>query len=98
MLEPRKFVASPIEWHGLGRRLVCLLLLLGGFALSAGAAIQFDVFPGYDGVVPEASWFPLVCEVKNDGPTFTGVIEVESGLLNQSQTRRLVVELPTGTL
>ena len=80
------------------RRLLALVL---GFLLavtSARAAIQFDVFLGYDGVVPEASWFPVICEIKNDGPTFTGVVEVQAGNLTQGQTRRLVVELPTGTL
>jgi len=75
--------------------------ILAFFLLMAGsvkAAIQFDVFLGFDQVVSEATWFPVVCEVKNDGPPFVGVIEVESGGFNQSQTRRVVVELPTGTL
>src|SRR5215471_6564601 len=71
-------------------------LLLWASAGSLRAALQFDVFLGYDGIVPEASWFPLVCEVKNDGPTFTGTVELTSD--NQSQTRRMTVELPTGTL
>lgn len=66
--------------------------------IEARAALQFDVFLGYEGLVPEASWFPAVIEVKNDGPSFTGVIEVSSGSFNASQTRRVVVELPTGTL
>ena len=55
------------------------------------------MFPGYDGIVPEATWFPFVCEIKNDGAAFTGVIEVSAGQLNGGQTRRVVVELPTGT-
>ena len=76
--------------------LACLLLLAG--ALTSRAALQFDVFLGYDGIVPEASWFPVVCEVKNDGPSFTAVIEVTPGNYNGGQVRRLVVELPTGTL
>jgi hypothetical protein len=59
---------------------------------------QFDVFLGYDGIVPEASWFPIVIEVKNDGPTFNALIEVSPGNFNQGQTRRVAVELPTGTL
>lgn len=74
-----------------------LALMLAG-AYSARAAIQFDLFLGYDGVVPEASWFPLVCEIKNDGPSFVGTVEVAPGNLNPGQVRRLVVELPTGTL
>jgi hypothetical protein len=84
------------------RRLLLLLFLLCGLAPAALAEIQFDVFLGYGdlgggGIIPEAAWFPVVCEVKNDGPTFVGVIEV-SGSYNQNQTRRIVVELPTGTL
>ena len=80
-----------------GSRL-CLLAAVLAFcatAISAGA-IQFDVFLGFDGIVPESSWFPIVCEVKNDGPAFSGTIEVTSG--SQDQPRRMVVELPTGTL
>jgi len=62
------------------------------------AALQFDVFLGYDGVVPEATWFPVVCEIKNDGPPFNGVIELNGGAFNQGVAHRLDVELPTGTL
>jgi hypothetical protein len=60
--------------------------------------IQFDVFVGFDGMIPTASWFPVVCEIKNDGPGFTGTIELTGGMHNQGQLRRLTVELPTGTL
>lgn len=74
---------------------LAIILLI---AFQSRAALQFDVFLGYDGIVPEASWFPVVCEVKNDGPTFTGVIEVNGGNWNPGQTRRIFVELPTGTL
>src|SRR5436190_3962120 len=74
---------------------ICLVALCVG-SPALRAALQFDVFLGYGGIVPEASWFPLVCEVKNDGPTFTGTVELTSG--NQGQTRRITVELPTGTL
>ena len=66
--------------------------------LGARAALQFDVFPGYDGIVPEGSWFPVVCEIKNDGPPFMGVVEVSAGNFGQGQIRRAEVELPTGTL
>ena len=84
------------KWRGL---LIALWLLgFGGGALSARAVIQFDVFIGYDGIVPQASWFPLVCEIKNDGPPFVGTVELDGGRFNQDQTRRAVVELPTGTL
>ena len=76
------------------------LLLL---PLCAGAAttqnpIRFDVFLGHDGIVPEASWFPVICEIKNDGPSFTATLELEGGTYNQGQKLSEVVELPTGTL
>jgi len=75
---------------------ILLAALLSAFSLQA--AIQFDVFLGYDGIVPEASWFPVVCEIKNDGAPFVGTVEIIGVQLNQGQTRRMVVELPTGTL
>jgi hypothetical protein len=78
-----------------------LLSLVLALAISSGsirAAIQFDVFLGYNGIIPEAAWFPVVCEIKNDGPTFFGTVELDTGTYNQGQVRRLQVELPTGTL
>ncbi len=92
---------SPVSFRRSAGKLKYLRSLLALFALTtltARAALQFDVFLGYDGNIPEASWFPVVCEVKNDGPTFTGVIEVASGQFNESEPRRVTVELPTGTL
>jgi hypothetical protein len=74
------------------------LLAFCGGALPASAVLQFDVFLGYDSLVPEATWFPVVCEIKNDGPAFKGVVEVGGGQFDDGQTRRLEVELPTGTL
>ena len=65
---------------------------------QARAALQFDVFLGYDGTVREASWFPIVCEIKNDGAPFAGVIEVTPAGYGKGNTQRLPVELPTGTL
>src|SRR6266540_3761866 len=66
----------------------------------AGAELQFDVFVGYgtglgDGVVRESSWFPVVCEVYNDGPRFNALLELEP-LYGQGQTRVTAFELPTG--
>src|SRR5436190_5800668 len=72
----------------------CLFVLS---VFSTNAALQFDVFLGYDGVVPEASWFPITCEIKNDGPSFKGIVEITPDY-GQGQTRRQEVELPTGTL
>src|SRR5690348_16322632 len=86
------------------RSFFCSLLALTPWILvvsslaSARAALQFDVFLGYDNVVPEASWFPVVCEIKNDGPSFTGTVELAPGNYNEGLTARLPVELPTGTL
>ncbi len=56
--------------------------------------LQFDVFLGLDQYARQGAWFPLVCEVKNDGVGFSGFIEATSG----SQKRRMPIELPTGTL
>lgn len=62
-------------------------------------ALQFDVFLGYgnDGVVREANWFPVTCEINNDGPAFTGVVELGSANTGSDNVRRFVVELPTDT-
>jgi hypothetical protein len=78
--------------------LAFVLPALFGGALTLRAELQFDVFLGYDWIVPQACWFPVVCEIKNDGPPFVGTVELDTGRFNQGQTRRAVVELPTGTL
>ncbi len=65
-----------------------------------GRAFQFDVFIGYGGVVREVGWFPVSCEVKNDGAPFTGTIEVTKSLFgskHRQQRQRVVLDLPTGT-
>jgi hypothetical protein len=91
---------STVRSSGPLRRLlllwVCLLAL--GVAGAVHAAPQFDVFLGYDSLVPEASWFPVVCEIKNDGPPFKGRIEISEGRFDQGQSRYAEVELPTSTL
>ena len=51
----------------------------GVAAFSAHAALRFDVFLGYDGIVPQACWVPVVCEIQNDGPAFVGTVEVDGG-------------------
>ena len=76
---------------------VCLL------AVPAWAEVRFDVFFGFgvgtgDGVVREAGWFPVVCELQNDGPPFNAVIELSGGPYGQGQPRLMRVELPTGSL
>lgn len=61
------------------------------------AALRFDVFLGYDGTVREAAWFPITCEIFNDGPPIKGFVEVEPSSYGKGQTQRLPIELPTGT-
>jgi len=85
-------------WIRLGLIVLCL-----GVATPARAAMQFDVFLGYggqpsglDGVVREAGWFPVACEVFNDGPSFNAVFELSSSQKG-GQSRRMIVELPTNT-
>jgi hypothetical protein len=74
--------------------------------LTAGAQaeLQFDAFLGYgsqptgmDGVVREAGWFSVGCEVFNDGPGFDAVVEVVNADGAAEQTRSLALELPTNT-
>src|SRR6185369_4050760 len=84
-----KLLTRCVVMFGLG-----VLSLLG----VARGAIQFDVFLGYDGMVPEASWMPVICEIKNDAPTFSGTVELTGGNLSAGQTIRTTLELPTGTL
>jgi hypothetical protein len=81
-----------------------LLALLALLALpaSAGAQLIFDVFVGHglglaDSTVTEASWFPVTCEIQNDGPSFNAIVELGGGQFGNSQTRRIAVELPTHT-
>jgi len=79
-------------------KLVAILFCCGlGFSPLARGALQFDVFLGYDGIVPEASWFPVACEIRNDGPSFNAFVEITSGQFNQTQVRRIPLELPTNT-
>jgi hypothetical protein len=73
--------------------LVCWLAVL----FPARAAIQFDVLPGYESTIHEAAWFPITCEINNDGPSFNAIIEVSGGQFGGEQVRQVPVELPTNT-
>ncbi|MBA4150505.1 MAG: hypothetical protein H0X66_20530 [Verrucomicrobia bacterium] len=73
-----------------------VFLVLGANKLDA--ALQFDVFAGYDSYAKEGNWFPVTFEVSHDGPGFRAIIEVSSAQFNRSQARRVPVDLPTGTL
>jgi hypothetical protein len=57
------------------RRAWCLwMAALWMAAIPAGAELRFDPFLGYDDILPERSWFPITCEIFNDGPAFNAVI------------------------
>ncbi|HOK77591.1 MAG TPA: hypothetical protein PLW35_07705, partial [Verrucomicrobiota bacterium] len=77
--------------------IACLLGAVGR------AELQFDVFVGYgssgssDGIVREGCWFPVACEVFNDGPAFDAVFEFSSLQTGGGQLRRMRIELPTNT-
>lgn len=62
------------------------------------ADVRFDMFLGYDNVVPEFAWCPVTFEVQNDGPTFLGRVELTEGNFGQRMERVFTTELPTGTL
>ncbi|MHB1309239.1 MAG: hypothetical protein ACYC23_19345 [Limisphaerales bacterium] len=96
ILTPATGRAGPLAW--------CVMVGLAlAWSTTLRAAIQFDVFVGYgsgggnEGVVREANWFPVACEVLNDGPGFDAVFELRSEQLGGGQTRRLAIELPTNT-
>ena len=73
-------------------------------AQSTRAELQFDVFVGYgsggavgDGIVREGSWFPVACEIFNDGPSFNAIFEFSSRQTGSGQARRMRIELPSNT-
>ena len=85
----QKARSHPLAW--------AVALGLWTSSIGAWAGVRFDVFLGYDGLVPQANWFPVVCEVHNDGPSFQAVVEVSSGQFGAGTRVRWPVELPTGT-
>ncbi len=77
---------------------LCLLALWAGLVTTARAELkQFDVFLGYDGIVREANWFPVACEINNDGPGFNAIFELTNDRSAGGQTRQVVLELPSNT-
>lgn len=83
--------------------LLCLLMILLGASMAGAQSFskdipQFDVFAGFDGVIPESDWFPVTCEVRNEGPTFLGTFEFHDNAMGGGLLRELQIELPTGTL
>src|SRR5690242_14547710 len=84
-------------WRAIAKLFPFSRLWLLALAIPTRAAIQFDVFVGYDGVTREASWFPVGIEVHNDGPSFNGIIELSSSQFGGEPDRRIPIELPTNT-
>lgn len=89
---------------GLALRYSCFLLLW----LAAGGAsaqtvqpvanLQFDLFPGFSGIMGESAWFPAVFELRNDTASFNGSIALSPSGYGGGQDRRAPVELPSGSL
>ena len=79
-----------------GRIVAAVALLLAGLP-PAIAQDRFDVFLGFNDFVPESSWFPVVCEIDNQGPGFSGMVEISGGSFNDDTRRLLPLELPSGT-
>ncbi len=82
------------RWHG---ALILALSLLLFTSPACQAAVRFDAIIGYSGVSPKNAWFPVTCELQNDGPSFNAIIEVSTDGTAQSQVSRLALELPSNT-
>src|SRR5271154_7523170 len=81
-----------------GRRVFYLFMALWALAAThVRADLRFDAFLSYDDILPERSWFPVTCEIFNDGPAFNAVVEVTAQDFGQGQTRRIALDLPTNT-
>jgi hypothetical protein len=83
------------------RVLACFIAVFAGIIPACGQ-VNFDVFVGHglglaDSTVAEASWFPVTCEIQNDGPSFNAIVEISAGQFGSGQTRFVPVELPTHT-
>lgn len=88
-------------FFSLSQRMKQLLLGGGLLVLSmafATAAVRLNAQVGYGGVVREATWFPIQCELSNDGPPLSGFIEVAPMGMGRGAVQRVPIELPTGTL
>jgi len=87
--------------RGLWLALCAALLWLVPFSAHAAPKdnLQFDLFLGFSSAneMREGGWSPVIFEIENDGPTFTGTIELSGGDFNAGQSRFTTVELPTNT-
>lgn len=73
-----------------------LPLLWMAACLRLSAALELDIFAGFDGYVHAGGWFPVAIEVNNDGPTFDGTFEISGGQFG-NQVQRFKEQLPNGT-
>lgn len=96
-MRTKQGIRAKSPFSGMRAVLWLAFLISFGWLPESRADLQFDVFLGYDNKVHENGWFPAVFEIKNDGAPFIGTIELSSGNLGSSQTRRKVVELPYDT-
>jgi hypothetical protein len=100
-MTPKQVISQSLKSVSFNKRLLfcgaAALLWLAGAPLQA-AGPRFDPFIGYNNIVPDQGWFPISFEIQNDGPAFNGIIEVSPEGLGGGQTRRLRLDLPTGTL
>jgi hypothetical protein len=94
-MTPKKVIQVRVASCSVILYFIVLALLLSSSPVRAD--LQFDAFVGYDQILPEHGWFPIVCELHNDGPSFNAVIEVTSGDWGGGQIRRLPIDLPTNT-
>lgn len=84
--------------------IIAAILSLAGARLPAAVMSdasdieQFDIFVGYGGTTIEGNWFPVVCEIRNEGPTIDAIFEFSEGNQGSDFVRRMPIELPTGTL
>lgn len=86
-----------MRFHG-SRVRVALALAALLLAQTLPAALQFDMFVGFNGVLRQNAWTPVMFDVRNDGPPFVGTIELVTDATRGGTVRRTVVELPTGSL
>lgn len=75
-----------------------LLLPLSSLCEQPNKAIQFDVFLGYDRYITDSAWFPMTIEIKNDGESFSGSVEIDDGSPSGKQLRKQKMEFPKGAL
>lgn len=82
------------QWH---TALFLVLFILSFITQACRAAVRFDAIVGYNGISPRNAWFPITCELQNDGPSFNAIIEVSPEGSTQGEVSRLALELPSNT-